>query len=154
MSTNKTQNYQLHAWAPEDEFPRTELNANFTKLDTALKAEATARTSADSAEATTRAAAVNTLTTAVAGRARVMVGSYAGQYTTTETGTRRIQLGFAPKAVFFSDADNYEYKPLMATPHSIFQNNILKLDDTGFTITQRNHSVDWVGHRYQYAVLY
>ena len=37
MSINKTQNYQLHAWTPEDEHPRTELNANFAKLDTLLQ---------------------------------------------------------------------------------------------------------------------
>ena len=33
MSTNKTQNYQLHSWVPEDKFLRAEINENFTKLD-------------------------------------------------------------------------------------------------------------------------
>ena len=36
MSTNKTQNYNLHSWLPADDFLRTEINENFTKLDTAL----------------------------------------------------------------------------------------------------------------------
>ena len=85
MSTNKTQNYQLHAWAPEDEYLRTELNANFTKLDTALKAEATARQSA-----------VNTLNTALAGKAVIVTGSYTGN----GGDTRIIQLGFTPRMVF------------------------------------------------------
>lgn len=33
MSTNKTQNYQLHAWTAEDEGHLSELNENFAKLD-------------------------------------------------------------------------------------------------------------------------
>ncbi len=33
MSTNKTQNYQLHVWEPGDDFLRTEFNENFAKLD-------------------------------------------------------------------------------------------------------------------------
>lgn len=53
MSTNKTQNYQLHSWLPEDEFHLTEINENFTALDTALKNEAqtaaTGRTSLNTA---------------------------------------------------------------------------------------------------------
>lgn len=36
MSTNKTPNYNLHAWTPEDDFLRAEINENFAKLDTAL----------------------------------------------------------------------------------------------------------------------
>ncbi len=33
MSTNKTQNYQLHNWVPEDKFLRAEINENFARLD-------------------------------------------------------------------------------------------------------------------------
>ena len=33
MSTNKTQNYQLHSWVPEDKFLRAEINENFARLD-------------------------------------------------------------------------------------------------------------------------
>lgn len=36
MSTNKTQNYNLHSWLPGDDFLRAEINENFTKLDAAL----------------------------------------------------------------------------------------------------------------------
>ena len=42
MSTNKTQNYNLHSWVPEDDFLRSEFNDNFTSLDTALKSLSTA----------------------------------------------------------------------------------------------------------------
>ncbi len=33
MSTNKTKNYQLHAWEPGDDFLRAEFNENFAALD-------------------------------------------------------------------------------------------------------------------------
>ena len=33
MSTNKTQNYNLHKWEADDDFLRTEFNENFAKLD-------------------------------------------------------------------------------------------------------------------------
>ena len=36
MSTNKTENYQLHAWEAGDDFLREEFNENFAKLDQAL----------------------------------------------------------------------------------------------------------------------
>lgn len=36
MSTNKTQNYALHAWLPTDDFQLSEVNQNFAKLDDIL----------------------------------------------------------------------------------------------------------------------
>ena len=36
MSSNKTTNYQLHLWEPEDNFLRTEFNENSEKVDAAL----------------------------------------------------------------------------------------------------------------------
>ena len=33
MSSNKTQNYGLHSWVPEDDFQLSEINENFAKLD-------------------------------------------------------------------------------------------------------------------------
>ena len=36
MSTNKTPNYNLHAWEPGDDFLRREFNENFAALDTAV----------------------------------------------------------------------------------------------------------------------
>ena len=94
MSTNKTQNYQLHGWAFGDEFPRAELNANFTKLDTALKAEETARAAAVTAEANARKSAV-------AERALVVTGSYTGD----GMADRTISLGFTPKALLLMARD-------------------------------------------------
>lgn len=37
MSTNKTQNFGLHAWAAEDDFLRSEFNENFAALDGAAR---------------------------------------------------------------------------------------------------------------------
>ncbi len=37
MSSNKTTNYNLHSWLPEDDFLRSEMNENFSKLDTAAR---------------------------------------------------------------------------------------------------------------------
>lgn len=37
MSANKTQNYQLHAWEPEDDFLLAEINENFAALDAATR---------------------------------------------------------------------------------------------------------------------
>lgn len=36
MSTNRTENYQLHIWGAEDEERLAEINENFCKLDTIL----------------------------------------------------------------------------------------------------------------------
>lgn len=67
MSTNKTPNYDLHSWVPEDSFQRSEFNDNFASLDSALKtlsdnlaAETAAREAAVAAEAAAREEAVAT----------------------------------------------------------------------------------------------
>lgn len=44
MSTNKTQNYALHAWVPEDDFLLSEINENFAVIDAALAGTVTAGT--------------------------------------------------------------------------------------------------------------
>lgn len=120
MSTNKTQNYNLHSWVPEDDFLRSEFNDNFTSLDTALKAlstaltaettareqaiasEAAAREAAVSAEQSARQSAVSGLTT---GKAEIVVGSYTGD----GTASRTITLGFQPKAVLLMQNNGRTY---------------------------------------------
>lgn len=110
MSTNKTQNYNLHSWVPEDDFLRSEFNDNFTGIDAALKslsnaiaaettareqavsAEAAARQQAVTAEQTARQSAVATLTS---GKAEIVCGFYTG----SGAAERTITLGFQPKAV-------------------------------------------------------
>ena len=135
MSTNKTQNYQLHAWAPEDERLRGELNANFTKLDTALKAEATARQGA-----------VNTLNTALAGKAAIVTGTYTGNGAKTRT----ISLGFQPKAVLVIPVDGritatycyYGGLALPGAPAKAKTYELVALTSTGFQVSSNtiNHA--------------
>ena len=74
MSTNKTPNYELHSWVPQDDFHLTEINENFTGLDSELaaldallKAETAQRTSQMAGKAST--AQVTALETALAGKA-------------------------------------------------------------------------------------
>ena len=38
MSTNKTQNYNLHSWLPDDDFQLSEINENFAAIDGVLSA--------------------------------------------------------------------------------------------------------------------
>ena len=75
MSTNKTENLNLHSWDAEDPVKRTEFNENFTALD----------------------AAWGDLETAKAVLA-------AGSYTGDGAASRTISLGFTPKAVLVMTA--------------------------------------------------
>ncbi|MBP3520093.1 MAG: hypothetical protein J6J87_01975 [Oscillospiraceae bacterium] len=65
MSTNKTPNYDLHSWVPQDDFHMTEINENFTKLDTALKTEAQTAASGRSALQTALSGQISQLDTAL-----------------------------------------------------------------------------------------
>ena len=65
MSSNKSQNLQLHLWEPEDNFLRTEFNANFAALDAAVKADR----DAVKAEETSRKSAVSSLQTSISAKA-------------------------------------------------------------------------------------
>lgn len=85
MSTNKTPNYQLHSWTPDDDFRFHEVNENFTKLDTALKSE------------------VNTLTTALAEKGELVVGTWSGPYTEKPV----INLGKPIKALILENSEGW-----------------------------------------------
>ena len=155
MSTNKTQNYQFHAWAPEDEHLRTELNANFTKLDTALKAEETARAAAAQNEAAARTAAVNALNTAVGKKAEVVTGFYIGA-TTANSGTRHFDLGFRPKAVILGNVENFNATGILAVDPTVsVGTHRMTIDNTGFTIihSYSGYNTDANGVGYVYLAL-
>ena len=85
-----TTNCKLHQWEPGDHFLRTDFNEDFAKIDAALGARPT-QTSLDS-----QLAAVNQSVSTVAGRVEVRIGSYVG--------SRSINVGFRPKAVFTQGA--------------------------------------------------
>ena len=52
MSTNKTENYVLHAWEPGDDFLLAEINENFARLDTATRVVTGTYTGAGTAQQT------------------------------------------------------------------------------------------------------
>lgn len=143
MSTNKTQNYQLHSWVPEDDFLHSEFNDNFTSLDAVLKSlesaladEAAARADADaieaetregaiadeayarkkavSDEATARQKAINALTLS---KAELVFGTYTGNANSPTSFDQTISLGFTPKAVLIVD----EYGRVGAMPNGYLQ---------------------------------
>ena len=118
MSTNKTQNYNLHSWLGGDNFLRTEINENFTALDTVLSQLA-------------------------AEKARAVAGVYTGD----GTAERTIPLGFPPQAVlvipggtrFQSDGYTHDLG-LAILGHPIVYNgsyltgNVLVLVSNGFSV--------------------
>ena len=82
MSTNKTQNYQLHSWLPEDEFHLTEINENFAALDTALKAEATAAANGRSSLNTALSGQISQLNTTLSGQISQLNAALQSEVTT------------------------------------------------------------------------
>lgn len=165
MSTNKTPNYDLHSWVPQDDFHMTEINENFTKLDTALKTEATAAAQGRSAlqtalsgqisqldtalqsEVTTRtqqmgtkanASTVTALSQQLASRPRMVFGTYTGN----GTADRLINLGAAVAAVLVEDAqgrrpDYAQYIVFggLALEGSPTKNNAVVVTQNGFKVS-------------------
>lgn len=80
---NKTQNYQLNQYLPQDNFLRTDFNGDNAKIDAAL-------------------AGLN------ASKAEVFFGTYAGNDSTSSGVAQHIELGFSPKAILVT-TDNYIY---------------------------------------------
>ena len=82
MSTNKTNNYNLHAWVGTDPFRMDEFNENFSKLDANLGTLATQ------------------LSSLAASVPRIAYGTYTGNKSWSEGyGSQTISVGFQPKAV-------------------------------------------------------
>ena len=79
MSANKTANYRLNQWEPEDKVLRTEFNEDNKKIEDAL----TALAAADKTESAARKA----LETAITGKGNCSVGffTYQGTGSTTTT---------------------------------------------------------------------
>lgn len=111
MSSNKTENLNLHSWDPEDYFTREEFNENFALIDenagatrediaAAHAAADAAQASADTAQASANAAAssAKTAQSTADGRTRVQTGRYTGTGGETK---RTITFSFPPKVVFF-----------------------------------------------------
>ena len=87
MASNYTKNYQLNQWEPEDKVVRTDFNEDNEKIDAALNSKA---------DKTTVAA----LQTQVDAVPRIVIGTYKGD----NAASRKISLGFTPKAVYAANS--------------------------------------------------
>ena len=74
-----TTHYGLHQWVPEDDFLRTDFNADLEKIDTAL----------------------GEIAETADGKVSIVTGSYTGN----SSSGRVITLGFTPTAVYLCSAD-------------------------------------------------
>lgn len=116
MSTNKTENYGLHAWEPGDDFMRTEFNENFQKLDAALAG----------------------LQSSLGNKLEIVTGSYTGN----DAATRTITLGFRPKLVIVVTRDGLTYTgyDVHCQAGGFFTPNMTTVPftftDSGFTVKQ------------------
>lgn len=148
MSTNKTPNYQLHSWLPEDEFHLTEINENFTKLDASLKSEATAATQK-----------ANALETALGQRVRMVTGSYTGKTTDNKSSQPAtvVTLGFHPKAVLAFVIEKPYSGPLFSCLAIAGDSRgAITITDTGFSAinTSLDVMMNYINTSYHYIALY
>ena len=102
----KTQNYQLNQYEPQDNFLRTDFNADNQKIDAALKkVEDKADSAATRTELTQLSQRVDgkadqtALTQGLAQKCEAYLGSYTGDSDSPTVAWRTISLGFTPKAV-------------------------------------------------------
>lgn len=110
MSTNKTTNYDLHAWEPGDDFLRSEFNENFSALDTKLHTVEAALPSVK--------------------KLRIATGSYQG---TGSSVTQTISLGFRPRMVLaMCRGTNYQYRALYVEGADA---SFGEITDQGFTVS-------------------
>ena len=127
----KTQNYQLNQYEPQDNFLRTDFNADNQKIDTALKALG------DKTDTKADQTALDQTNNAVF-MATVVSGHYEGDYQSGVSPYYRVvELGFRPRAVLVMPAVHHSYSDYAA---SIFltvegaDTNALTITDTGFRV--------------------
>ena len=179
MSTNKTPNYDLHSWVPQDDFHMTEINENFAKLDTALKTEAqtaaqgrSALQTALSGKASTssvtalqtalngkaNASTVTALSQQVAARPRIATGTYVGTKDMSDYTAVNIALGFRPLLVFISTNNGmmgYDHANTSGfAAQDLPLKDILVLTETGFTVSNGSPRLNESGLPYRYLAFY
>ena len=133
-----TANYQLHQWAPEDNFLRTDFNTDFQKIDAAL---ASLKTLVDGKAGTAALEAVRAL---AEGRTRAILGGYVGD----GNSPREINVGAVPEGVF------------LITPtagyFSLFTGgtvNQLTITTNGFRVDSGSLALNMGGRLYTYLAL-
>ena len=129
-----TENFGLHQWIPEDDFLRSDFNADFAKIDQALAAAAT---EADLTELRTR----------VNGKCELLTGSFLGN----GAETRSINIGDRPLALAICSEQNMFATVLMRGGDPM---GPLSLTTTGFTTgTGGNVPQNVSGVGYQFFAL-
>jgi len=134
-----TTNYNLNQWEDGDVVRREDFNADNAAIDAALKS----------------------VSDAAAGAARLYIGTYTGNGTTS----RFYRLGFQPKAVLvvastgvFYNSGNY-YGGLAMPDHAVITGNnstVLEVTTDGFTVYTSNSGphANVSGHTYHFIVVY
>ena len=137
-----TTNYQLHQWEASDDFLRTDFNADFAKIDVAIKGVETAANTALAGKASQ--AALEAVQAALAGKAVSAGGGYTGN-----GGVTTINLGFQPKAVVVSSGYYTAVSPF-GVP-----NTGITVTATGFQVQQISSNVTFnmAGYPYTYAAV-
>lgn len=120
-----TSNYQLHQWEPTDDFLRTDFNADFAKIDAAIKGVET------------------DIKQKLAEKIEMIIGSYSGN-----GAQQSITLGFRPKAVIIPTGQVYS---AIAVDFKGLQ--MLSITDNGFQVEYfEGHAftVNAEGYSYNY----
>ena len=120
-----TSNYQLHQWEPTDDFLRTDFNADFAKIDAAIKGVET------------------DIKQKLAEKIEMIIGSYSGN-----GAQQSITLGFRPKAVIIPTGQVYS---AIAVDFKGLQ--MLNIIDNGFQVEYfEGHAftVNAEGYSYNY----
>ena len=108
MPSSQTPNYGLSRWALDDKVLMSDFNADNTKIDAALKAEADTRANAIQTEASARsvglqeaanARAAMAATLATRGNCRIVYGAYTGSGLAGESGPNTLTFDGKPIAV-------------------------------------------------------
>ena len=137
---NKTENFKLNQWEPEDDFLRADFNEDNAKLETALT------------ELQTNAATCTKMT----------FGSYSGSYAKGTDTRTAITLGFRPKAVLSVRNDgrwyvNNDYCYGGMTYDGAPGACPIAITDTGFEVWNNHGVFNYLNHqslRYIYIVFY
>ena len=133
-----TANYQLHQWAPEDNFLRTDFNTDFQKIDAAL---AGLKALADGKAGTDALAAVQEL---AQGRIRAVLGGYTGD----GSNTREFNVGETPSGVFLLTPYNGYFT--LFTGGTV---NQLTITTNGFRVDSGSLALNMGGRLYTYLAL-
>ena len=146
---NKTTNYQLNQWNPEDDFLRTDFNEDNTNLESALTSLQSSITSLQSSLSSTE----NSLSTAIS-NVKPVTGSYTGLYKSSVTTTTAINLGFKPSLVVIipnngvlSTSIGYQFAVAVSGLTSV----PVKFTSTGFTVANGTYCcLNYLDVKYHY----